>query len=240
VRISVLIKDKMKTLKIVFLGFLISVLGLPDVPAQESFHPGFGLALKASTNGLGADVVYNFHQKMSVRLGFETLGVNTAFNFEEQTINYAADLSFKTGSISLLFDYYPVKNIFLSAGAGWNLFHAEVDGKAAGALQFGDIQIPKEKIGLFNFRIDPSIRVSPYLGIGFGRTLGLKKKVGFAFEMGGFYQGPPDITILATGLLSPTSNPDQQQAERLEKQIDQYSIYPVLKLSVSYKIVSFK
>jgi hypothetical protein len=69
--------------------------------------------------------------------------------------------------------------------------------------------------------------------------LGLKNKVGFAFELGGFYQGSPEITITSNGLLSPTSNPDQQQAERLEEQISQYNIYPVLKFSLSYKIVGF-
>ncbi|MFA5816978.1 MAG: hypothetical protein WC865_15330 [Bacteroidales bacterium] len=235
----------MKTLKLVFLSFLVSIFGLPDLTAQTAdsaqtaFSSGIGLAIKASTNGLGGDAVYNFHKRMSIRLGFEQLGAKTDFIFEENAVTYAANVSFKTGSISLLFDYYLADHVFLSAGAGWNLFHAAIDGEAISFLQFGDIRIPKEKIGTFNFQVDPSLKISPYAGIGFGRTLGLKKKVGFAFELGGFYQGSPDITIISSGLLSPTSNPDQQQAEKLERQINQYSIYPVVKLSLSYKIVSF-
>ncbi|TSA31564.1 MAG: hypothetical protein D4R64_17850 [Porphyromonadaceae bacterium] len=235
----------MKTIKIVLLSFLVSIFGLPDLTAQTAdsakaaFSPGIGLALIASTNGLGGDAVYNFHKRMSIRLGFETLGAKKDFIFKENAVTYAANVSFKTGSISLLFDYYLANHIFLSAGAGYNLFHVEFDGQADSYLQFGDIQIPKEKIGTFNFLVDPSLKISPYLGIGFGRTLGLKKKVGFAFELGGFYQGSPDITIVSSGLLSPTSNPDQQQAEKLEGQINQYSIYPVVKLSLSYKIVTF-
>jgi hypothetical protein len=229
----------MKTFKLVLLSLLLSIFALTDVSAQSSFTPGIGLGLKASTNGLGGDLIYNFHKSMGVRLGFETMGFSGSFNFEEQSVKYAATYKFKTGSFSLLFDYYIVNHVFLSAGAGLNLFNVAVDGEADGSLQFGDIQIPKEKIGNFNFMVDPSLKVSPYLGIGFGRTLGLKKKVGFAFELGGFYQGSPNITIATTGLLSPTSNPDQKQAEKLEGQINQYSIYPVMRLSVSYKIVSF-
>jgi hypothetical protein len=229
----------MKTHKIVILIFLVSFFGLADLLAQKSFSPAVGVALKASTNGLGVDAVYNFHNKMDIRLGFEKLGIKTNFTFEEEAVEYATNVSFKTGSISLLFDYYLANHVFLTAGVGWNLFQVVIDGEAASFLQFGDIRIPKEKIGTFNFQVDPSLNISPYAGIGFGRTLGLKKKIGCAFELGVFYQGSPDISIQSTGLLSPTSYPDQKQAARLEQQINQYSIYPVLRLSVSYKIVSF-
>ncbi len=221
---------------LIFLAFLI---GLPKLSAQNEFTPGVGLALKASTNGIGGDAVYNFHKRMSLRLGFETLGYKTDFPFEEQGINYLANAQFKAGSVSLLFDYYLINYLFVSAGVGYNLFQVQVDGHAAGSLQFGDIQIPSEKIGTFGFVVDPAMKISPYLGIGFGRTLGLKRKLGAAFELGGFYQGSPQISIVSDGLLSPTSNPDQGQAGRLETQVSQYSIYPVLKLSVSYKILSF-
>ncbi|MFA6128135.1 MAG: hypothetical protein WC699_12610 [Bacteroidales bacterium] len=229
----------MRTVKIVCLFCLLPIIGINNLSAQSRFTPGIGLAIKASTNGLGGDVVYNFHQKMSLRLGYEQLGYKTDFVFEEQGIKYATNLAFKTGSISLLFDYYLAKYIFVTAGVGYNLFHADVNGTADSYIQFGDIQIPKEKIGTFNIQVDPSLKVSPYLGVGFGRTLGLKKKLGFAFQLGAIYQGSPNLTIQSTGLLSPTSNPDQAQDIKLENQISQYSVYPVLKLSLSYKILSF-
>jgi hypothetical protein len=223
----------MKTSGFFFLAMLLLAAGQPGLQAQA---PGFGLAVKASTNGLGADAIFNFHPKMGVRLGFERLSLKTDFIFQEDAVDYATNLKFKTGSVSLLFDYYLTEKIFVSAGAGYNLFNVQLDGEAADVLQFGDIQIPKEKIGTFDIAVNPSLKISPYGGIGFGRTLGLKKKVGFAFEMGGFFQGSPDVTINSSGLLSPTSNPDQQQDVKLEKQVSQYKIYPVMKLSVSYRI----
>lgn len=209
------------------------------VRAQGDFSPAFGIAVKASTNGFGGDIVYNFHKRMSLRLGFEKLSYNTTVNFEEQNISYDAIIDFSTGSTSLLYDFYLTRGIFLTAGAGLNLFHVDVDGAAASSFPFGDIEISPEMIGDFIIQVDPSNKISPYLGIGFGRTLGLKKKLSAAFEIGGFYQGPIDLTINSTGLLSPTSNPDHGQEEKLEHQLDQYTWWPVLKLSISYRIVNF-
>jgi len=229
----------MKAIKMLVLSLLISIVGISDLSAQGETvsAKGIGVALKSSTNGLGGDVVYSFHERMSFRLGYEQLHIKTDFSFDEEEVDYDANANYTAGSLSLLFDYYFGKYFFLSGGAGWNMFHAEIDGKAASSFQYGDIQISKEKIGGFNFQIDPSLQLSPYFGIGFGRTLGLKKNLGFAFEMGGYYQGSPEISITSSGLLSPTSNPDQGHQARLEKQINQYNIYPVLKFSLSYKIV---
>jgi hypothetical protein len=226
----------MKKIKIVFLGILISLTGLNHLSAQTDFTPAIGVALKTSTNGIGGDVVYNFYEKMNLRLGYETLNLKSSFDFEENSVTYAANVKYKTGSISLLYDYYLSNYIFVTGGAGINLFHADFTGSSESSYQFGDIWISKDKIGTFDIDVDPSLKVSPYLGIGFGRTLGLKKKVGFGFEIGGFYQGSPDLTIETTGAISPTSNPEQGHVARLEKQISQYSIYPILKFSLSYKI----
>lgn len=227
----------MKIYRLITFLLLPFLFALSSLKAQTEFTPAIGIALKTSTNGFGGDVVYNFHKRLSVRLGYERLALNHDFTFEEESIEYAANMNYKTGSLSLLLDYYIIRHFFITGGAGVNMFHTVFDGKAASPYQFGDIQISQDKIGTFNFQIDPSSKISPYLGIGFGRTLGLKRKVGFAFELGGFYQGPPKLTITSTGLLSPTSNPDQQHAQRLEKQVDQYTIYPVLKFSLSYRIM---
>lgn len=207
--------------------------------AQDEPVKGFGLAIKASTNGLGADAVLNFHKKLTLRLGYEQLGLNHDFSFTEENIDYIANVDFKTGSASLLLDFYLAKYVFLTVGAGWNLFHADINGHASKPLDFGDIQIPSEKIGVFRFLINPSLPVSPYAGIGVGRTLGSEKRLGFAFELGGFYQGTPDITIYSDGMLSPTSDPDHGHEARLEKQINQYYIYPVVRFNLSYKILRF-
>ncbi len=228
----------MKLLRFLSLVCILPLFGISNLSAQSTFSPGIGLAIKASTNGLGGDLVYSFDRTLALRLGYEQFGYKTDFVFEESGINYTANAAIKAGSVSLLLDFYLLKYIFVSAGLGYNMFHLNVDGAANSFIQFGDIQISKEKIGTFNFQLDPSLKVSPYLGLGFGRSMGFDKRVGFAFELGAFYQGSPKITIVSTGLLSPTSNPEHNQTQVLENQISQYTIYPILKLSLSYKILS--
>lgn len=197
-----------------------------------------GAALKSSTTGLGGDVVVQFHERMTARVGFDQMGFSMPFDFDQEGISFSADASVKAGTILALYDFYLTKYIFASAGLGWNNFNINAAGGANQDLAYGDVSVPKEKVGAFEFDIKPSMRVSPYIGIGFGRTLGLNKMVGFAFEMGTFYQGSPDITIVSSGLIAPTSNPVHGQEARFENQLSQYSLYPVLKLNLSFKIVS--
>ncbi len=229
----------MKTFVISLIGLLLFAISPQICKAQSDFQPGLGLALKASTNGFGGDIIYSLHQKLNLRLGIEIFGYDRDITFSEQDIEYEAVVDVRIGSISLLCDYSFTPWLFVTGGAGYSLFHSEVIGHAASSMPFGDIEIPKEMIGNFQFDFDPGWKISPYFGIGFGRTMSLKHKIGFAFELGSFYQGPPDISIKSTGLLSPTSNPDHGQEARLERQIDQYYLYPLLRFSLSYRIVQF-
>jgi len=215
----------------------LTFLFVTSINAQNM---GLGIALKASTMGFGGDVALGINKSMDVRLGFDMMGsFSKNFNFKESGINYNATATFKTGSITALYDYYIANSFFVAGGFGYNLFNADVTGKAISNLVYGDIQIDKDKVGTFNYKINPGMKISPYLGIGFGRTLGTEKNFSFAFEIGTFYQGSPDITIKTTGLLSPTSNPDLGKAKELESQISQYCLYPVLKISLSYRILKF-
>ena len=174
-----------------------------------------------------------------MRLGGDVFSYDRDITFSEDDIEYEALVQARLGGVSLLFDYVPANWFFISAGAAYSLFHGDVDGQAASGMPFGDIIIPKEKIGTFEFDLDPKWTLSPYLGIGFGTVYNRQKRVGFAFELGTYYQGPPDITIESDGLLSPTSNPDHGQEARLERQIDQYYLFPVMRFNLSFRIAEF-
>jgi hypothetical protein len=228
-------KTSMKKLTISFsLILLLICLGLNASFAQEK---SVGLALKASTMGFGGDAVFRFHEKMTARIGYDAFTFNYPISINQSDIEFAADLKLKTGSITALYDYYLLKSLFVTAGIAVNNFGIYATGAAENGMKYGDITIPKEKVGSFDITVRPSMKISPYLGIGFGKTLG--EKLGFAFELGTFYQGSPDLTIITDGLIAPTSNPDLGQEQVLENQFSQYYLYPVLKLSLSYNIFSF-
>ncbi len=195
-----------------------------------------GIAAKGSTMGLGLDAIVQFNEKMVLRAGFDHIGAQQSFEFEEAGVTYDVLADVKTGGISTMFGYYLTPRIFATAGLTLNNFNTVASGVAITGYTYGDLVIPPEKVGTFTFDIVPELRISPYLGIGFGRLLNHNRLVGISFEMGAFYQGSPVFNIESDGMLSPTSNPDLGHEEYLERQFSQYSIYPVLKGSISFRL----
>lgn len=226
---------KYQILKLAFLA-IFWVLNIVSGFAQTQ---NIGIAIKGSTTGYGGDLVFQFHEKMSARVGIDHMKLSFPFDFKQDGIDYSANATIKTGTILALYDYHIAKYVFASAGVGFNNFNINASGAANSSLTWGDIEIPAEKIGTFVFDIKPKMRLSPYLGLGLGRTLSTDKLVGFSFEAGTFFQGAPDISIESDGLLAPTSDPDHGQEKLIEGQLKQYYLYPVLKLNLSFKILSF-
>lgn len=228
-------RTKMKhLLKSAAIFALVAFLSMGSVSAQDM---SIGAALKASTTGFGGDIVFRFHERMTARLGYDALAVNYPLAFSESDIEYDVDLNYKAGTIMALYDFYLAKFVYVTAGLGLNNFGIYALGEATDGMPYGDITVPKEKVGTFDISIRPGMKISPYLGLGFGRTLG--KKLGFGFEIGSLFQGSPDFTIETTGLLAPTSDPELGQEELFERQFSQYYLYPVIKFSLSYNIYSF-
>ncbi|MDA3927759.1 MAG: hypothetical protein PF541_02295 [Prolixibacteraceae bacterium] len=220
------------------IGVITLLLSL-TIGTSMAQNISLGAALKGSTMGVGGDVVVQFHDRMTARIGYDMMGYGPLnFTFEESDIKYDASADFKTGSLTALYDFYLSKILFVSVGAGLNNFQVNVAGRAGSDLPWGDIEIPADKVGNFDITVEPGIKVSPYLGIGLGRTLSKDKSLGFAFEVGSYYMGSPNLTIESTGLIAPTSNPNFGQEELLENQLSQYYLYPVLKFSLSYKFLS--
>ncbi len=189
-----------------------------------------------STNGWGGELKYMVSSQFTIKGGFETLNFSYNFIFDENEIDYKGNFKYKTGGIFLLGDFNFTKNLYVSGGVLFNSFNPKFTGKAASDFEFGDISIPASKVGEFQFSLSPSIKVSPYGGVGIRSFIGQNKRVVINFEGGMYYMGPPQIEIAATGLLEPTANPAHGQKEIFEKQIEQYKIYPVAKITLSVKL----
>lgn len=200
---------------------------------SDNRYPGAALGASMSTAGPGLNFMLAFRQPLLFRIGFEYLAFSYPFSFEENDIDYDAGLNFRGGNISLLADYYVYRALFVSGGAGFNLFKPTMDGAAAGDWKYGDIFIPAKDIGDFHFEVNPSWRLSPYLGLGIGRKISRKGRLAFSFEAGAFYMGPPKLSIEATGLLAPTASDEHRQKEMLESHFSSWRFYPVVKTGLS-------
>lgn len=198
---------------------------------QES--PGWIMATGLGTAGPGLNIGYFAKRSLLFRVGFEYVNLKYGFTFEENDINYEADLLLRTGNVSLLADYYFAGPLFVTAGAGYNLFRPGIDGRAAGQWKYGDIYIPAEDIGEFRFNVEPSWNITPYFGVGIGRKFRKMRQVSAFSEIGAYYLGPPRINVEATGLLSPTADEAHQHASSLEKHFSSWRYYPVVRAGLS-------
>ncbi len=197
-------------------------------------YTGIALAGHASTNGFGGSLVYIVNKKFMVRGEYEKLKFIYDLDFTENNICYDASLHYRTGSISILGDYYLFKKVYLTGGFGYHLMNSVFSGKATSNLNYGDIQIPPDKIGDFTFQVKPGFPLSPYTGIGFGRHAGWNNRVAVNLELGAYYMGKQEVFLDASGLLAPTADPDHGQKELFENQLKRYRIYPVLRCGISF------
>lgn len=224
------------------LAFLVFLQPAPlkaqeSIP-EESLKPtsGFYAGGQAATSGFGFNLRYILNERLTFKTGVETLKFNTDFEFDENEIDYVANLNYKTGGVFLLADYFYLPALYVSAGAAFNQLNPKVTGEPISGFQYGDITIPASKIGDFRIEMEPSLKISPYGGIGFRQFFGKKNQVAYNFETGLYYMGKPQIDIYADGLLAPTADPAHGKKELFEEQLQAYKFYPVIKMNVAIKL----
>jgi hypothetical protein len=197
---------------------------------------GFYAGALASTNGLGLDVQCQINKRFTLKAGYETLNFNYSFNLTEDNIDYATDLNYKTGGISLLLNWFYRPALYLSGGVVINKFQPVLDGEAVSDMKYGDISIPAEDVGDFNFQFESSVNTSPYIGAGFRKFLGKKKRITYNFETGLYYMGPPELEITARGLLKPSADSAHDHKNYLEDHFSVYKFYPVVKFAIAVRL----
>ncbi len=220
---------------LICLGTKTAVCARENIPEEVSQY-GFFAGGQAATSGFGLNIRYIFNHRITLKSGIETLNFNKKFDFDENDITYQANFNYKTGGFFVAADYFYARNFYVSAGGAMNSLNPRINGAAVSEMQYGDIQIPASKVGEFKIGIEPSNQLSPYGGLGFRKFLGAKKRVTWNMETGIYYIGAPQISIEASGLLSPTADPAHGQKKYLENQIKSYKFYPVLKFNVAVKL----
>lgn len=210
--------------------FLLSVAVLFSAwsfSQSADFNQQIGVSLKASTNGVGADLYYRPTKKWAIKAGAEYLSFNLSSDRIESFIGqdpnvvianpYGNDIvfniegNFKTGAISLAVGYQPFKLFYVTVGLGKSLFTSDVTGITATDIMFEGRDVPtigmvnpiiyKDDIGPFIIDIDYKNSIIPYIGIGLGSFVPQNKRVSFALEIGAYYVGNFALThTMPTGI----------------------------------------
>ena len=174
----------------------------------------FGVSIKGSTNGLGADVYYRPFKSLAIKAGYEIIDVNVTAQTMQPLVGDALSVSvpmpsggdlgfdlganFKTGGMSFQVGFQPIGLFYLTAGYGTFLLDAAVIGSPTSDLQLPSQNvngntvnpyIPKDKLGDFSISIKPTSNMAPYVGIGLGSFVPRKSGVSFGLEVGAYYTG---------------------------------------------------
>ncbi|RZA28330.1 MAG: hypothetical protein EOP92_39790 [Lysobacteraceae bacterium] len=214
---------------------------LAALAAGASAQAQVGAAVTADlgTTGAGLHLVVPMESDLNGRFGANYFKHD--FDKRSGLVDYKLDG--KLATFDLLFDWYVVPNssFRLTGGAMYNgtRFDAVGAPAAGGKFTFNGNTYSATDIGSLKgdvrFR-----RVVPYLGIGWGNALTRNKRWNFGADIGAFYQGKAQVKLIGFGCTTSAAVCKQLAADvdleelRLQEEVSDYKVYPVLRASVSY------
>lgn len=222
----------MKVFRIGMVATLMAgVMAAPALAQDAESKVSFGVT--GGTLGIGPEIGYRVNSSFGVRANAGWLSVGHDFDVDD--IDYHGKL--KLNSYGLMADLYPFGGGFrLSAGARINDNKVRLRATPSKPVSVGGTTYTPAEIGTLSGNV--SVKdFTPALTLGWGGKLAEGLVVGA--EAGALFQGRPRVKQLtATGLLK--DNPQFQEDLRreireIEEDIDQYKVYPVVQLTVSYR-----
>jgi hypothetical protein len=208
---------------------------LATVPAP-AFAQRVAIAPKVGTTGAGADLTIGLTRSLNLRLGAQ--GYSRSETRTEQEIEYDADLSLVSGEI--LLDLHPAGRGFrISAGAVVNGNEVTAVSTEDSGYTINGVPYPVGLVGRLSGSVEANA-VAPYLGVGWGNAVAPGSRWRFAADVGAFHQGSPEVSLraepLIPGLLPERFERDlEAERQKIEDDLDAYTVYPVVAVGVSYR-----
>lgn len=227
----------MRKISFLLVVLFCSYVSMAQEQNQLKYKPTIGASAKVSTTGFGADIYWSPIKNWAVKLGYDTFTFKYDFDYNSSDIKLQASAKAKTGNLGLSVGYQFLSWMYATVGVGTLNFRPEVQAYPSEGIKYGDIILSPETVGSLSFKVKPSAPVCPYLGIGFGRYIA-NRAVGFGFEVGTWYMGRPKLEVQASGMLSPSANPEH--VSMLEDELRDLRFYPVLKFNVNVKLFTHK
>jgi hypothetical protein len=201
-----------------------------DSLTYNSKSASWALGVKGSTIGYGVELTKFITSNFCVRVGWNHLSYSGDIGINDFSLDL--DYTLDLGGPAIMLDYYLFKGLYISGGVLYNNFEGSGELTPEKIYQFNEIKLTPEQIGYIRMNVKPDLKISPYLGIGFGKNITKKKKLYFNIELGTFYHGKPKANLYATQMLAPSAS--EKQINQLNKNLEDYSFYPFLSFQLSY------
>ena len=214
--------------------------------AKKDISIGLNLGV---TNGVGVDVAYHFSKHWAGRLAFnyahyakndytyDIASTNSDGTKNNQKLSFDGAINFS--NIALNFEFMPTKKGRFKLIGGVAYFPTNtltVSGELASSIKFNDVLLNPEDLGSGDVTIGYSQKISPYIGMGFGRTFP-RKRLNVSFDFGSYYKGDYKVNIeVQPGAIL---EENESNAAILERNLNQnwyQKLMPVMNLRLAYRI----
>ena len=205
---------------------------------------GFEAYGQFGTEGFGLGAGYHVTARQALRVEANTGSITRDFDAGDNEYEVSLDPRI----VGLFYDSYPSANAGFRLSLGFALFKTEASGLATG----DSVEIDGETYALgegdaLRAWITPERSTAPYVGLGWGRSLGRQRRWGFFADVGAYFtsyegriQASPaleaqvDAALEASGSSQTAAEVIAEEQRRVQDDVDDYRFYPVVKLGVSY------
>ncbi len=198
--------------------------------------PGMGLGPKIGTTGIGLDLTFGITRFVNLRGGFNY----GSFTWSTGLGDVDYDMDIDLISVPLLVDIHPFANHFRISGGLYFQpgSKATIEGTPTTATQIGAHVYTPEVIGTLTGDIEVSSTLTPYLGIGFGNSVGEDQLLTFMVDFGVIFQSY-DVSLSSDGAgmttkLDTFRKDLELEEENIQSDMDDFKFFPVLTFGIAY------
>lgn len=192
------------------------------------------MGIKAGTLGYGIEAAWRPLPWFDVRAGANQFSYDDSGS--QAGINYDAELSLDSYYATANFRF-PLSPMRFTAGLFDNGNEFLLTSRDALAVDVGGTVYPGAAVGTLS-SVTSFQSTAPYAGVGF--DFDVFGKVGLNLDFGVLWQGDPDVTLEADGILA--NDPGFQSALEEERQqlvaeVEDYKVWPVVSVGFTYKFL---
>lgn len=239
------------------LAFAVALLQANGAMAQDKkdkeIFNHLSIGAEVGTTGWGFEAAMPLTHYITFRTGFTTLprfNINTDIDYTTKGKDKNVDIMGRVhmSDYKLLADIYPFKHSSFHLTGGFysglpdlgtirNTGLIDVD--EGEGLEIGGVFVHPDDNGLVKLKLQTK-SFKPYVGLGFGRPISKKHKVGVAFDLGVMFWGTPALKVYS---------PDEEGWIKVKKDdvddedfhdavdiMEKIIVYPVLNFRIYYNI----
>ncbi|HRT05849.1 MAG TPA: hypothetical protein P5204_09125 [Kiritimatiellia bacterium] len=198
--------------------------------------PGLALGPKFGTTGLGLEMTFGVNPYLNLRSGFNY----GSFTWSQEFGNVDYDADVTMTSVPLLLDVHPFGGQFRITGGLYVQpgTKADLDATPTEPTQIGSHTYNPDTIGTLTGKIEVGDVLTPYVGIGFGNTVGEDQLLTLTLDIGVIFQSY-DVSLDSDGAgmtaKLDTFREDLKKEEALlQEDADNWKIFPVVAISLAW------